>query len=94
MIMGRERVLFKSEEKKSNVEIVSMLRTIADRIEQGRLTLRQRDNEVVLDFPSQMTLEIKVEEEKKKRKGTKMQLEIELEWYPGADEGDQGVTIG
>jgi len=92
--MGRERVLFKSEEKKSNVEIVSMLRTIADRIEQGRLTLRQRDNEVVLDFPSQMTLEIKVEEEKKKRKGTKMQLEIELEWYPGAENGDRGVTIG
>jgi len=92
--MGRERVLFKSEEKKSNVEIVSMLRTIADRIEQGSLTLRQRDNEVVLDFPSQMTLEIKVEEEKKKRKGKKMQLEIELEWYPGAENGDRGVTIG
>jgi len=91
--MGRERILFKSEEKKSRVEVVSILRTIADKVEQGSLTLRQNDNEVVLDFPGQVTMEIKVEEEKKKRKGTKMQLEIELEWYPGADDSNQGVTI-
>ncbi len=91
--MGREKVLFKSEEKKSRVEIVSILRSVADRIEQGTMTLRQGEREVVLDFPQHMTLELKVEDEKKKRKGTKRQLEIELEWYPDAGEGPSGVTI-
>ena len=49
--MGREKVLFKSEERKSSVEIVAFLRSIADKIEQGSMTLRQNENEVVLDFP-------------------------------------------
>ncbi len=91
--MGREKVLFKSEEKKSSVEIVSILRSIADRIEQGSMTLRQGDQEIVLEFPRQMTLELKVEDEQKKRKGTKRQLEIELEWYPDAGDSPAGVTI-
>ena len=91
--MGREKVLFKSEERKSTVEIITILRSIADKIEQGTMTLRQNDNEVVLDFPQNMTLEIKVEDEMKKRKGTKRQLEIELEWYPGADDRQTGITI-
>ena len=91
--MGREKVLFKSEERKSSVEIVAILRSIADKIEQGSMTLRQNDNEVVLDFPQHMTLEIKVEDEIKKRKGTKRELEIELEWYLGVDDRQAGMTI-
>ncbi len=91
--MGREKILFKSEEKKSRVEIVSLLRSVADRIEQGHMTLRQGEKEVVLDFPQHMTLELKVEDEQKKRKGIKRQIEIELEWYPGAGEEHGGVTI-
>ncbi|HHD63143.1 MAG TPA: amphi-Trp domain-containing protein, partial [Desulfobulbaceae bacterium] len=59
----------------------------------GSMTLRQNENEVVLDFPQQMTLEIKVEDEVKKRKGTKRELEIELEWYLGADDRQTGVMI-
>lgn len=91
--MGREKTLFTSKERKSSVEIVAILRNIADRIEQGSMTLRQNENEVVLDFPQQMTLEIKVEDEVKKRKGTKRELEIELEWYLGADDRQTGVMI-
>ncbi len=92
--MGRETVLFKSEEKKSSVEGVAVLRSIADKIEKGKsMTLRQGKDKVVLDFPQNMTLEIKVEDEEKKRKGTKRSLEIELEWYPGSDGKHGGVTI-
>ena len=93
--MGREKILFKSEEKKSSVEIVAILRSIADKIEQGSsMTLRQNKDEVVLDFPQDMTLKIKVEDEMKKRKGTKREFEIELEeCYPGADDRQRGVTI-
>ncbi len=92
--MGRETVLFKSEEKKSSLEIVAVLRRIANKIEKGKsMKLRQGKDQIVLDFPSNMTLEIKVEDEVKKRKGTKRTFEIELEWYPGADGERYGVTI-
>lgn len=84
--MGRETVLFKSEEKKSSVEIVAVLRSVADKIEKGEsMILRQGKDKLVLDFPHNMTLEIKVEDEVKKRKGTKRTFEVELEWYTGTD---------
>jgi amphi-Trp domain-containing protein len=88
--MGIETVLFKSEEKKSSKEIADILRRIADKIESGSMTLMQNDNKIVLDFPSSMTLEMKVEEEQGRR--LKKSFEIELEWTPGeAEEG--GATI-
>ncbi len=60
---------------------------------QGSMTLRQNENEVMLDFPQYMTFEIKVEDKIKKHTGTKRELEIELEWYLGADDRQTGVTI-
>ncbi|MFH1913552.1 MAG: amphi-Trp domain-containing protein [Pseudomonadota bacterium] len=37
--MGRETVLFKSEERKSTAEAAAVLRAIADKIETGQITL-------------------------------------------------------
>jgi amphi-Trp domain-containing protein len=87
--MGREIVLFKSEEKKSSNEIASILRTVADKVEQGTMTLGQNENRITLDFPKSMVLEIKVEEEEKAN--IKRSLEIELEWVVGAEE--QGSLV-
>ena len=94
--MGRETVLFNSEEKNGSVEVVAVLRRIANKIEKGRsMKLRQGKSQIVLDFPppSNMTLEIKVEDEVKKRKGHKRTFEVELEWYPAAGDKRCGVTI-
>ena len=79
--MGIETILFKSEEKKSRSEIAAALRTIAEKLDQGRLTLQQDRNETRVEFPDQMVLELKVEEEQGKR--LKKSLEIELEWIVG-----------
>jgi amphi-Trp domain-containing protein len=88
--MGIETVLFKSEEKKSAKEIADILRQIADKIENGSMTLMQSGNETILDFPQSMILEMKVEEEQGRK--LKKSFEIELEWIPGeAQEG--GATI-
>jgi hypothetical protein len=57
------------------------------------MTLRQNENEVMLDFPQYMTFEIKVEDKIKKHTGTKRELEIELEWYLGADDRQTGVRL-
>ena len=88
--MGVETVLFKSEEKKSSKDIADIVRQIADKIDGGTMTLMQSGNKIVLDFPSSMILEMKVEEEQGRK--LKRTFEIELEWTPGeAEEG--GATI-
>ncbi len=86
--MGREIVLFKSEEKKTGKEISEILRRIADKIDSGSLTLKQGSEEVIVKFPHQMVLEMKVEEEQGRK--LKKSFEIELEWLPG--EASNGST--
>ncbi|MDD3617959.1 MAG: amphi-Trp domain-containing protein [Desulfobulbaceae bacterium] len=87
--MGRETVLFKSEEKKTRSEIAEVLRLMADRVEQGRISLGNEAGHVDLDFPENLTLEIKAEEETGRK--TKRSLEIELEWPVGGEE--QGGAV-
>ena len=88
--MGREIILFKSEERKTSGEVAAVLREIADKLEQRQMTLKQDANEITLDFPENLVLELKVEEEE----GTKVKrsLEIELEWVPG-EESSGGTSI-
>ncbi|WP_457571723.1 amphi-Trp domain-containing protein [Desulfovulcanus sp.] len=88
--MDREKVIFKSEERKSSQEVAQFLRQVADKIEQGSLTLRQGENEIVLNFPQNLTLELKVEEKIKAR--VKKTFELEIEWIEGGDE-HEGVSI-
>ncbi|WP_018125808.1 amphi-Trp domain-containing protein [Desulfovibrio oxyclinae] len=90
--MGRETILFKSEERKSSAEAAAVLRTVADKIETGSITLTAQDTQVTLDIPSQVTLEIKAEEEEGRT--LKRSLELEIEWAEGEDaSAAQGVTI-
>lgn len=84
--MGREIVLFKSEEKKTAREISDTLRLIADKIDGGTLTLKQGKDEVLVEFPEQMGFELKVEEEQGQKR--KKSFEIELEWVIGAPQAD------
>ncbi|MGD2016210.1 MAG: amphi-Trp domain-containing protein [Desulfobacterales bacterium] len=88
--MGRETVLFKSEEKKSSSDIANTLRQIADKIDDGTIILKQGSEEIRLDFPKNMVLELKIEEEQGKR--LKKSFEIELEWVIGEEQSD-GATI-
>ena len=78
-----EKVIMKSEDKRSRSEVVSFLREIATKIETGVVNLVQGDASVELEIPENLTLELKVEEKIKQHKPVKMQLEIELEWYVG-----------
>lgn len=80
-----EKVLFKSEEKKSTAEAAQFLRMLADKLETGTVTLKQGAEELNLDIPGNLVLEVKAEEETK-AKGVKMSLEVELEWVPGGEE--------
>ena len=88
--MGRETVLFKSEEKKASREVANTLRQIADKIDDGTMILKQGSEEITLEFPKNMVLELKIEEEQGAR--LKKSFEIELEWIIGEEQSD-GATI-
>jgi len=92
-IMGREIILFETEERKNRAEIASFLRLLADKIEAGSVTLKSGGNEVSLSLPQNLILETKVEEEEKKGK-LKRSLEVEIEWIAGGDiESGEGVQL-
>ncbi len=88
--MGRETVLFKTEEKKTAKEISETLRLIADKIDAGAMTLSHGAEEVTVIFPGTMEIQLKVEEEQGRR--LKKKFEVELEWIPGAEDAEGGST--
>lgn len=91
--MGKETVLFKTEEKMATSEAAAFLRTLADKVEKGKVKLSQGKREVVLKVPSRVELEVKAEKEEGKRK-TKKKIEVEIEWLVG-EKGDGGkLSIG
>ena len=87
--MGKEVVLFKSEEKRSTADVAAFLRQLADKVEGGQVILRQGADELTLTLPSVVTLEVKAEEESTKS-GPKHSLEVELEWRPGGGKKEAG----
>lgn len=88
--MGKETVLFKSEEKKASKDVAIALRRIADKIDDGNMTLKKGSEEITVEFPKRMIIELKIEEEQGKR--LKKSFEIELEWVVG-DEQDDAAEI-
>ena len=90
--MGKEIVLFASEERSDLERVSAFLHNLADKIAEGRVVLRSGADEVLLELPRNIVLELKAEEEAKKNK-TQRSLEIEIEWIVG-DEAGGGVTLG
>ena len=92
--MGRETVLFKTEEKMSRSQAAEMLRAIAEKIENGQVILRQGTEEVKLKIPDRVELEVKAEKEVGRRHSRK-KLELEIEWLVGASANQQkSLTLG
>lgn len=89
--MGKETRIFKSEERKTRADTAAFLQQIAKRIESGKVLLRQGGQEIELELPSNLILEIQVEDEDKKRKGIQHSLEIEIKWFD--DEAETGGPL-
>ena len=91
--MGKEIVLFESEEPKSLTDVSAFLHELADKLDTNKVVLRQGEQEVEVTLPDNVVLELKVEEEDKKGK-KQYQLEVEIEWYEGGAKGGGPVTLG
>lgn len=88
--MGREVRLFKSEEPRKRNDVVSFLKELAGKIEEGKVVLKQGSEELVLEIPENLILDVKAEDEDKKKKGTQRSLEIEIKWFQNGQEGGDG----
>lgn len=89
-----EKTLFKTEERADRARVVSFLRDLADKIEQDDLVLKTNGQEVPVDLPETVTLEVELEEELE-GDTTEHSLEVELEWVPGQDPGPGGsISLG
>lgn len=79
--MAKEVRLFKSEERMSRPDVSAFLHQLADKLAQGSIILRQAGEEVSLELPHNLILEIQVEDEDKKAKGVQHSLELEIKWF-------------
>ncbi|MFN2114544.1 MAG: amphi-Trp domain-containing protein [Anaerolineae bacterium] len=99
--MGRETVLLSSEEPMSAAQIAEFLHALADKIAGGTVTLRQGTDELVLDLPPNLVLEVKVEEQEKGGKKARAEgrsrlqrtIEVEIEWTEG-EQSAAGIQLG
>ena len=71
---------------------MAFLHELADKISTGAVVLSQGTEDLKLELPENLTLEVQVENEEKKRKGTENSLEIELKWYDN-DQSAKGLTL-
>lgn len=88
--MAKEVRLFKSEERKSRSEVAAFLRELAGKLEGGKVILKRGQEEIALELPTNLVLEIQVEDEDKKRKGVQHSLEVEIKWFDGDDDSADG----
>ena len=86
--MGKETRLFKSEERMTRPNVAAFLQQLADKIGEGQVVLRQGQQEITLDLPHNLVLEIQVEDEDKRKKGIQHSLEVEIKWFD--DDGASG----
>lgn len=85
--MGTELRLFKAEDRKNRAEVAQFLRQMAEKIETGKVILRQGAQEQILNLPQNLVLEIQVEDEQKGTKGIQHSLEIEIKWFDEEQDG-------
>lgn len=91
-----EEVLFESESKQSRKDIATLLRTVADNLENGEsLTLSAGGESVTMDPPDTSEFEIKAEREGPTDGQKELSVEFELEWdeHAEGDHTDGEVTI-
>lgn len=91
--MGMETRLFKSEERKSRSDVSAFLHQLADKILAGQVVLRQGTDEITLQIPHSLILEIQVEDEDKRTKGIQHSLEVEIKWFDD-DAGGGPLELG
>ncbi len=79
--MGKSNILFKTKELKARSEIAAFMKQLAEKIDQGKVTLKAGSEDVALELPDDLMLEVEVDVKEKQAKGKQHTLEVEIKWY-------------
>jgi len=90
--MGKKTRLFKSKERRGRTDVSAFLHQLADRVSVGQVVLRQGQEEISLDLPQSVTLEVQAQVQDRREKGPRHRLELELTWSD--DEREGSVELG
>jgi len=91
--LGKETRLFKSKERMNRAEVGEFLCQVSEKLLSGQVRLRQGNEEIILEIPNYMVLEVQAEDEDKKKKGIQHSLEIEIKWFDN-DEKSGPLEVG
>ena len=89
--MGRETRLFKTEERKNRPDVSEFLHQLADKVSEGQVVLSQGTEDITLEIPNNLILEVEVQDEDKAAKGVQRSLEIEIKWHDNGQDGSLEV---
>ena len=85
--MARETRLFKTQERKDRAAVSHFLHQLADKISSGKVVLSQGAEDLTLQLPENLILEVQVEDEEKGTKGIQHSLEVEIKWSDSEQSG-------
>ncbi|MDG5766908.1 amphi-Trp domain-containing protein [Balneolales bacterium ANBcel1] len=75
--------IFKSKELKTRQEAADFLHQLAEKVAGGKVQIMQNTEEVFLNLPEEVILEVEVKNKEKGRRGMQQKLELEIKWYEG-----------
>ena len=67
--MAKKTILFKSKERKHRSDVSDFLHQFGEKIETGQVLIRRGEEELVLDIPDNLILEVEIDNQEKKAKG-------------------------
>lgn len=74
-------------------EVARLLESLAGRIREGQVDLSVGADNVSLDMPASVKVDVEVTREHRRR-GPKLELEVEIEWREGEAAGPGRLRIG
>ena len=91
--MAKKVKLFRHKTFRTKEEVSQFLQELGQKIAEGEVVLKQTPNDLVLDMPNHLSLNVKVNKKKKPVKGIRHKMTIKLTWYD-SDHQEDPLALG
>jgi amphi-Trp domain-containing protein len=91
--MAKKTKLFRHKTYKTKEEVSEFLQELGQKIGEGEVVLKQTPDDLILDMPQHLSLNVKVNKKNEKVKGTRHKMTISLSWYD-SDTRDDPLALG
>jgi amphi-Trp domain-containing protein len=73
--------------------VSAFVHQLADKVGAGQVSLLQGQQNITVEIPQNVTLELQLEDEDKGRKGIQHSLKIEIKWFDQDDQEGGGGSV-